>query len=109
MSQQISWGRHGYFPWDDSNGTDDFAEVWWDSTARGKDIVTCQAAGACADGVGKYRYLNGGQRHPPSQWPTTDPTFFDPNGTALWYSGDYPPGDAPPKYPCTGCPSQSGG
>ena len=29
-------------------------------------------------------------------------------GTATYYA-DNPPGDKPPDYPCTGCPSQKGG
>ena len=107
MSEEISFGRHGYWPWDDYNQGDDFAEVWWDPTAQGKDILTC-STGACAQGVGKYRYMYGGQRHTPFSWPKGEPTFFNTNGTALWYTS-YPSGDAPPAYPCAGCPSQAGG
>ena len=104
MSAQISFGNHGYWPWADYNQGDDFAEVWWDPTAQGKDVLSC-STGACAEGIGKYRYMNGGQRHTALSWPTGQPAFFDTNGTVLWYTS-YPPGDAPPPYPCAGCPSQ---
>jgi hypothetical protein len=107
MSEQVSFGNHGFWPWVDYNQGDDFAEVWWDPTAQGKDVLTC-STGACAEGVGKYRYLNGGQRRTALEWPKGQPSFFNTNGTALWYTS-YPPGDAPPPYPCVGCPSQTGG
>jgi hypothetical protein len=108
MGTQVSFGRHGFFPWDDYNQGDDFAEVYWDPSAHGKDALTCEATGGvCVEGVGKYRYLNGGKRYAPSQWPTGEPAFFETDGTALWWP-DYPPGDRPPSYPCNGCPSQGG-
>lgn len=106
MSEQVSFGNHGYWPWADYNQGDDFAEVWWDPTAQGKDVLTC-STGACAEGVGKYRYMNGGQRHTALGWPKGQPAFFNTAGTALWYTS-YQPGDAPPPYPCVGCPSQTG-
>jgi hypothetical protein len=100
MTAHHSFGRHGFFPWDDYNAFDDFDELYWDSTAVAPDIVTGQPT------VGHYRHLNGGRRYLASQWPDGEPAFFDPAGTVMWYT-DYPPSDRPPDYPCTGCPSQS--
>jgi hypothetical protein len=103
QSVQVSFGRHGIFPWDDYNQGDDYAEVFWDPQAQGKDSLSCQAA-TCAEGVGKYRFLNGGRRYAPGSWPMGEPAFFKNEGTVLWYS-DYPAADRPPSYPCNGCPS----
>jgi hypothetical protein len=98
MSPQVSFGQWGFFPWDNYNAYNDFAEAWWDPTAQAKDSAT----GAPA--VGKYRYLDGGRRQLPLQWPQSEPAMFDTAGTAM-YLESYPPGDKPPDYPCRGCPS----
>ena len=102
-SNQVSYGKWGVVPWPDYSAIDDFAEIWWDPSAQGKDIATYQP------GVGKYRYLNGGKRYALGQWPDGEPKMFDTAGTALWYT-DYPPGDRPPSYPCpSDCPSKHAG
>jgi hypothetical protein len=98
IAAQHSFGRHGFFPWDDYNAFDDFDEVFWDPTAVAPDLVTGQNT------PGHYRHLNGGKRYTIDQWPSSEPAMFDPAGTAMYYDA-YPPNDRPPDYPCTGCPS----
>lgn len=85
-----SFGRHGLFPWDDYLAYDDATEIWWDQTARGRDENG-------NEGVGMYRYVLGGKRYIPGQWPSTDPPAFDPAGTVLVYD-KLPPADAFPEY-----------
>ena len=99
MTMEWSFGHWGYYPGDDYNGYDDFDEIWWDATGNGKDNLLGQ------DGVGLYRYVNGGKRYFYNQFPDGEPKMFDMNGVAPYYT-DYPtPQERPPDYPCTGCPS----
>ena len=100
MSYQVSFGRHGFMPWDDYSYQEDFAEGWWDATAQGKDNLVK------VEGTGKYRFLNGGRRQAPGGWTPGEPAMFKTDGTALWLS-DYPANDRPPPYPCAACPSTS--
>jgi hypothetical protein len=98
LNPQLSYGRWGFTPGDDYNTWDDFTEVWWDPTARGKDSLLQQ------EQVGNYRYMNGGRRLTTPQWPSTEPNAFDPAGTVVHYD-ERPPADRLPDYPCDGCPS----
>lgn len=94
----VSFGRHGLWPWDDYLALDDTTEIWWDAQATGKDEIG-------NDGVGMYRYVDGGKRYLPGEWPRTVPKAFDPAGTVLVYD-KLPPQDQFKSYPCTGgCPS----
>ena len=58
---------------------DDVTEIWWDSSATGPDEPG-------HDGVGMYRYVDGGKRYLPGKHPTTDPKVFDPNGSVTIYA-----------------------
>jgi hypothetical protein len=78
------WGFNDY------TAFDDVTEIWWDRNARGEDEIG-------ADGVGMYRYIEGGRRYIPGQWPRTNPRVFDPAGTILIHE-KYPPGEEPPSY-----------
>lgn len=98
-SQQISWGRHGVTTYDDFNAWDDFTEVWWDPTfvGRGNDGI--------ADGTpGHYRYMDGGKRRLPGQWPTGEPPAFDAAQAAP--INTIPQNERVPNYPCDGCPGR---
>jgi hypothetical protein len=90
-SPSVSFGRHGLWPGDDHGAGDDVTEVWWDSTTAGPD----EAGG---QGVGMYRYVDGGRRHLPGQHPTTEAAAFDRSGTVTVYD-EPPPSDRPPSYP----------
>ena len=87
----ISFGRHGVWPFDDYLANDDATEVWWDTTATGPDEVGQQ-------GIGMYRYVDGGRRYLPGEHPATDPKAFDRDGTVTMYSQP-PPADRSPDYP----------
>jgi hypothetical protein len=90
-SVHISFGRHGLWPFDDYLANDDATEVWWDPTTAGEDEIGQQ-------GVGMYRYVDGGRRYLPGEHPTGDPKAFDRNGTVTMYQ-ERPPADRPPDYP----------
>lgn len=92
--------QNGMWPFDDYTAADDVTEIWWDPQARGEDEIG-------NEGVGMYRYVDGGRRYMPTQHPMTDPKVFDTDGTVLVYD-DYPDQDRPPDYPCEGCPSNGG-
>ncbi len=100
---QMSFGRHGYYPWEDYMSWDDFAMVWWSATAQG-----LSNSGVDIDGVGKYMYVNGGKRYVPGRWPTGEPPMFNPSKATRAYNG-IAPTDRFPNYSCTGCPSKGGG
>jgi hypothetical protein len=86
-----SFGRHGIWPTDDYLQYDDMTEIWWDPTQPGKNEVG-------GDGVGMYRYVEGGKRYLPKAWPSTDVKAFDKAGTVIQYD-TLPPGDQWPDYP----------
>ena len=86
----VSYGR-GLWPWDDYLAADDTTEIWWDPVATGESETGTQ-------GTGLYRYVDGGKRYLPGEWPSTDPKAFDPAGTSLIYP-DRPPQDRAPEYP----------
>lgn len=86
----MSWGDHGIWGFTDWSPFDDATEVWWDGAVRGPDETG-------ADGQGMYRYVDGGRRYLPGQWPTRPPKAFDPNGTVVIYE-DTPESDRAPQY-----------
>ena len=86
----ISFGT-GIWPFKDYTAFDDVTEIWWDRTARGEDEIG-------NDGVGLYRYVAGGKRYIPGQWPTSAPNVFDKAGTVTIHQS-YPSGETPPSYP----------
>jgi hypothetical protein len=86
----LSFGNHGFWQWDDYSPFDDATEVWWDTAARGPDETG-------ADGQGMYRYVDGGKRYLPGQWPQRDAKAFDPAGTVVIYD-EVPEGERAPAY-----------
>ncbi|MEA3055430.1 MAG: hypothetical protein QOD30_862, partial [Actinomycetota bacterium] len=90
-SAATSYGNHGIWPFVDYTNLDDVTEIWWDPQASGQDEVGNQ-------GVGMYRYVDGGVRYLPGKHPTTDPKAFDPAGTVTVYDKP-PPGEESPDYP----------
>ncbi len=90
---QLSWGRAKAWPatyGDDYSGVDDYAEMWWDPDAQGRDELN-------HDGVGMFRFVAGGRRYNAGQWPATEPRMFDPDGAVTAYSS-IPASDKPPSY-----------
>ena len=87
----VSFGNHGFWRWDDYSPFDDATEVWWDSTARGPDETG-------SDGQGMYRYVDGGKRYLPGKWPRREAKAFNTAGTSVVYE-DVPAGERAPQYP----------
>ena len=91
-----SWGED---VWDrlDYNSSDDTTAVWWDPEATGEDE-------AGNEGTGMMRYVDGGTRYLPGEWPD-DVAFFEEEGSVAIYD-ELPEGDAPPDYePWPGSPA----
>jgi hypothetical protein len=78
---QISFGTR---LWNDPDYTalDDQAEVWWDPEATGLDELD-------HEGKGMWRWVDGGQRVLPGQWPDSEPAVFDPERAVITL--DQPP------------------
>jgi len=83
-----SWGDK-LWPKTDYNSSDDATAIWWDPTATGKD----EAGNA---GTGMLRYVDGGKRFLPGDWPTEPLPFFKQEGSVTVY--DKSP-DPTPEYP----------
>lgn len=79
------WGRPDY------NGTDDAGVFWWDPEAEGEDEV-----GNVGNGL--KRYIDGGQRFLPGEWPDEPLPFFEPADTVTVYE-EFPEDEALPDYP----------
>jgi len=60
----------------------DFTEVWWNANGSGKDEVN-------QNNVGILMKAAGGKRYQANQWPTTNPTAFDPNGAVFTTDAPY--------------------
>jgi hypothetical protein len=95
----FSYGDHGLYPQIDDldqGGIDDFTEIWWDPDEPGKDELE-------REGLGMYRYVNGGERYFAGEW-TEDLNVFEEEGAATFFS-ELPPAEA--ERVCD-CPSPSG-
>ncbi len=87
-----SYGDKGLWPWkEDPVAADDATEIWWDRAAQGEDELGNA-------GRGLYRYVLGGKRYLPGEWPKSLPTAFNTKGTVTIYSKP-PPADQWPCYP----------
>ncbi len=86
VTPQISYGNRGFFGKNtDFNALDDQTEIWWDAAATGPDELN-------RSGTGMWRYVAGGKRYLPGEWPETDPDVFVEAGTVLIF--DEPPAEA---------------
>jgi len=91
ITQQIySYGDHGIWEDTDYSGIDDFTELWWDPTVPGPDEIR-------KNGVGMYRYVDGGKRYLLGDWPE-ELKVFDLDGTTTVYE-ELPPGEEPADVP----------
>lgn len=79
------WGRADY------NSTDDVTVIWWDPEATGEDETG-------NEGTGMLRYVDGGTRYLPGEWPTEPIGLFEEEGSVTVYA-DLPESDALPDYP----------
>lgn len=79
------WGRPDY------NSGDDVGAFWWDPEATGEDETG-------NEGTGMIRYMNGGTRYLPGEWPEEPLPFFEEEGSVT-VDDELPEGDASPDYP----------
>ena len=79
------WGRPDY------NSSDDASVIWWDADATGED----ETGNA---GTGMLRYVDGGTRYLPGEWPTDPIPLFEEEGSVTVYD-ELPASDALPDYP----------
>jgi hypothetical protein len=89
----LSRGDHGVWPDTDWGGFDDAAIIWFDPAASGEDEVG-------NDGVGLYRYANGGERYAPGEFPDSieEAGLFDEESSVTIFE-QVPPEDDTPDYP----------
>lgn len=86
------WGRVDY------NSSDDASVIWWDPAATGEDE-------AGNPGTGMLRYVDGGKRYLPGEWPTDPIAFFEEAGSVTVYD-ELPESDSLPDYaPWPGSPA----
>lgn len=89
------WGRP------DHNSSDDAGAIWWDATATGEDETG-------NPGTGMLRYVDGGTRYLPGEWPTDPIPLFQDAGSVTVYD-ELPATDALPDYPAwPGSPAAGG-
>lgn len=86
---QSSYGNWGLFENLDYYGTDDLSAIWWDPLAEGIDEIG-------REGVGMWRFVDGGARFTVLDAPVPAPFVVD--GTVVTYDTP-PPGDVAPTYP----------
>lgn len=87
-----SWGYHGIWPGVDLGGIDDVAILWWDPDAEGENEIG-------QDGVGMYRYANGGQRYRLGELPSPEESGLHDVDTSVTVYDEIPPEDRVPDYP----------
>jgi hypothetical protein len=86
----LTWGDKGYWEETDYSGVDDATMIWWDAEATGPDEIR-------KEGTGMYRYVDGGTRYLPGEWPEEDQMFVEEGSVTIY---DAPPeGEEPPQYP----------
>lgn len=90
ISAQVSFGDRGVFPDPDYSALDDATEIWWDP-----DVEAETETGTL--GKGAWRFVDGGARILPGEWPATEPNVFDPDGAVTGYDAP-PPGAELPDY-----------
>ncbi|HEX5945337.1 MAG TPA: hypothetical protein VFY82_03640 [Acidimicrobiales bacterium] len=89
----VSRGDHDIWPELDWGGNDDGTLIWWDPTATGIDETG-------NEGVGMYRYANGGRRFTMENRPTSldEIGLFDVEASVTTYD-EIPEEDQVPDYP----------
>ena len=87
----LSWGADGRWPEvPDYGGVDDVTEIWWDPELVGFDELNREEPGM-------YRFVDGGQRYLPGEWPERDTKAFDPEGAVAVYD-ERPAEESSPGY-----------
>jgi len=89
---QVSRGNHGVWDEFDWGGSDDMALIWFDPEVAGEDETG-------NEGVGMYRYANGGQRYTIGNLPASveEAGLFDVENSVTVYD-EVPEEDTTPDY-----------
>jgi hypothetical protein len=89
---QVSRGNHGVWDEFDWGGSDDMALIWFDPEVAGEDETG-------NEGVGMYRYANGGERYTLGNLPTSveEAGLFDVENSVTVYD-EVPEEDITPDY-----------
>jgi hypothetical protein len=89
---QVSRGNHGVWDEFDWGGSDDMALIWFDPEVPGEDETG-------NEGVGMYRYANGGQRYTIGNLPASveEAGLFDVENSVTVYD-EVPEEDTTPDY-----------
>ena len=86
----LTYGDQGIWPDTDYNGVDDATVFWWDATAIGPDENA-------REGTGMMKFVDGGKRYLPGEWPSEDKLFVQDGAVAIYDTA--PPEETPPVYP----------
>jgi hypothetical protein len=86
----LTYGDQGIWDATDYNGVDDATVFWWDATATGPDENG-------REGTGMMKFVDGGKRYLPGEWPTEDKLFVQDGAVAIYDTA--PASETPPSYP----------
>jgi hypothetical protein len=86
----LTYGDQGIWDETDYNGVDDATVFWWDATATGLDENA-------REGTGLMKFVDGGKRYLPGEWPSEDKLFVQDGAVAIYETA--PPEETPPAYP----------
>ena len=86
----LTYGDQGIWPETDFNGVDDATVFWWDSAAVGPDENA-------REGAGMMKFVDGGKRYLPGEWPAEDKLFVEDDAVAIYDAA--PENETPPSYP----------
>lgn len=86
----LSWGDQGIWDQTDYNGVDDATVFWWDADEVGLDENN-------REGSGMMKFVDGGKRYLPGEWPTEEKLFVDEGAISLY--PEPPAEETPPAYP----------
>jgi hypothetical protein len=92
INPEQSWGKHGFWPFTDFNGSEDAAMLWWDPNASGEDEV-----GQVANGL--YRAADGGKRYSRGKFPAKGQGGLFDTASSVTIFDQIPPEVGLPSYP----------
>jgi hypothetical protein len=101
INPQLSWGKHGVWPFTDYNGTEDVGMLWWDPTAVGEDEV-----GQVSNGL--YRYADGAKRYTRGKVPPKGQGGLFDTASSVTIFEQLPPTAPRPDYPSPASGSPTG-
>jgi ABC-type branched-subunit amino acid transport system substrate-binding protein len=92
INPQLSFGKHGFWPFVDNYGSDDAGMLWWDPSAVGEDEVH-------QVGNGLYRYAAGAKRYTLGKFPAKGQGGLFDTASSVTIFQQLPPEDTQPTYP----------